>query len=453
MLNYDKVISNSCFLYFDFFNEVVFINKVHGRGLSLTSKIFIGLISGLVFGIALSFSPPSFFKHDIMINGLLPLAGGLFLRAIKMLVVPLVFISIVSGACAMGDINKLGRIGFKIMTYYILTTVFAISLALAVGSIINPGRGFDLSGADKVEISDIKSRPFTDTLLEIIPANPLKAMAGDEMLQVIFLALFTGLAMALSGEKSLPVVNFFNSANEIVMKMVIMVMHFAPYGVFALVAKTFATAGIEALIPILKFALGVLAAMLLHVIFIYGGMLFFIARLSPLRFFKKILPVAEVAFSTSSSNATLPFTIETAVDRLGVSKNAASFTLPLGATINMDGTAIMQGVAAIFIAQIYMIDLGMSAFLKIILTATLASIGTAGVPGVGMITLSMVLQSVGLPLEGIGLIIGVDRIIDMLRTCVNVAGDLACTIVVAKSENEFDETVFNSEENEEEAGV
>ncbi len=422
-----------------------YITKTKGRGLSLTSKILIGLIAGLIFGIMLSFSPSSFFKHDIMINGLLPLVGGLFLRAIKMLVVPLVFVSIVSGACAIGDIEKLGRIGFKIMIFYILTTVFAVSLALGAGCIINPGHGFDLSGAAKLEISDLKSRPFMDTVLEIIPANPVKAMAGDEMLQVIFFALLTGLAMALTGEKALPAAAFFNSANEIVMKMVIIIMRFAPYGVFALVAKTFATAGVEALIPIFKYVLGVVTAMLLQVVLIYGGMLFFMARLSPLRFFKKILPVVEVAFSTSSSSATLPFTIETAVDRIGVSKNAASFTLPLGATVNMDGTAIMQGVAAVFIAQIYMIDLGMTAFLKIILTATLASIGTAGVPGVGMITLAMVLQSVGLPLEGIGLIIGIDRIIDMMRTCVNVTGDLVCTVIVAKSENEFDETIYNSD--------
>ncbi|EKD69506.1 MAG: hypothetical protein ACD_47C00096G0001 [uncultured bacterium] len=420
------------------------INKTHGHGLSLTAKIFIGLVSGLVFGILLSYFGPSYLRDEIIINGVLKLAGGLFVRSIKMLVVPLVFISLVCGACAIGDIKKLGRIGVKIIVIYTATTALAVALALAVGLMINPGAGLDLSKLVKKEATFSETKPVIDTLLDIIPENPAAALARGEMLQVIFFALLAGLAMALLGPKAQAAVELFNQLNEIVMKMVMLVMLFAPYGVFALISKTFATAGIDAVIPIFKFVAGTIFVMLLHVLIVYGGMVRFIARLSFIKFIRKTLSVIEVAFSTSSSNATLPFTIDAAVNKIGISKNTASFTLPLGATVNMDGTAIMQGVAAIFIAQVYMIDLGLSAYLKIILTAALASIGTAGVPGVGMITLSMVLQSVGLPLEGIALIIGVDRIIDMFRTTVNVLGDIACTLVVARSEKEFDETIFNS---------
>jgi len=423
---------------------VININKTHGHGLSLTAKIFIGLVSGLVFGILLSYFGPSYLRDEIIINGVLKLAGGLFVRSIKMLVVPLVFISLVCGACAIGDIKKLGRIGVKIIVIYTATTALAVALALAVGLMINPGAGLDLSKLVKKEATFSETKPVIDTLLDIIPENPAAALARGEMLQVIFFALLAGLAMALLGPKAQAAVELFNQLNEIVMKMVMLVMLFAPYGVFALISKTFATAGIDAVIPIFKFVAGTIFVMLLHVLIVYGGMVRFIARLSFIKFIRKTLSVIEVAFSTSSSNATLPFTIDAAVNKIGISKNTASFTLPLGATVNMDGTAIMQGVAAIFIAQVYMIDLGLSAYLKIILTAALASIGTAGVPGVGMITLSMVLQSVGLPLEGIALIIGVDRIIDMFRTTVNVLGDIACTLVVARSEKEFDETIFNS---------
>jgi len=423
---------------------VININKTHGHGLSLTVKIFIGLVCGLIFGITLSYFGPSYLRDEIIINGVLKLAGGLFVRSIKMLVVPLVFISLVCGSCAIGDVKKLGRIGVKIMIYYTVTTALAVALALVIGVMINPGAGLDLSKLVKKEASFSEARPVIDTLLDIIPENPAGAMARGEMLQVIFFALLAGLAMALVGSNARTAADLFNQLNEIMMKMVSLVMLFAPYGVFALISKTFATAGIDAVIPIFKFVAGTIFAMLLHVLIIYGGMIRFIARLSFTKFIKKTVSVIEVAFSTSSSNATLPFTIDAAVNKIGISKSTAAFTLPLGATVNMDGTAIMQGVAAIFIAQVYMIDLGLSAYLKIILTAALASVGTAGVPGVGMITLSMVLQSVGLPLEGIALIIGVDRILDMFRTTVNVLGDIACTLVVAGSENEFDETVFNS---------
>lgn len=424
---------------------MVNINKTQSHGLSLTARIFVGLLSGLLFGIAISYFGPSYFRDDIVINGLLKLAGGLFVRAIKMLVVPLVFISLVCGACAIGDVKKLGRIGVKIMVYYTFTTALAVALALAVGVAVDPGAGLDLSKLVKKEASFSEAKPVIDTLLELIPENPAAAMARGEMLQVIFFALLAGVSMALLGPKARAAADLFNQLNEVVMKMVTLVMHFAPYGVFALIAKTFATAGIDAVLPIFKFVAATIFAMLLHVLIVYGGMVRLLARLSPLAFLRKTASVIEVAFSTSSSNATLPFTIDAAVRRIGVSKNTAAFTLPLGATVNMDGTAIMQGVAAVFIAEVYMIDLGLSAYLTIILTAALASVGTAGVPGVGMITLSMVLQSAGLPLEGIALIIGVDRIIDMFRTTVNVLGDIACTLVVAKSENEFDAGVFNSE--------
>lgn len=265
------------------------------------------------------------------------------------------------------------------------------------------------------------------------------------MLQIIIFALFTGTAMTLLGDKAAKVKAIFEELNEIVLKMVMMVMKMAPYGVFALVAKTMATFGFDAVGSLAAYMLCVIGGLLLHALLTYQGLLFATTGLNPIKFYKNFFPAIAVAFSTSSSNATLPVTIETVEERLGVNKELASFTLPLGATINMDGTAIMQGVATVFIAQLYGIDLGIADFLTVILTATLASIGTAGVPGVGLIMLSMVLTQVGLPVEAIGLILGIDRILDMTRTAVNITGDAVCTLIVAKSENELDVDVYNAE--------
>ncbi|WP_202709952.1 dicarboxylate/amino acid:cation symporter [Sporosalibacterium faouarense] len=408
----------------------------------LTKRILIGLVLGAAFGILLSFIPEGYVRDTILIDGLISMVGGVFISGIKMLVVPLVFVSLVCGASALGDPKKLGRVGAKTLLFYLVTTCIAITLALGIGSLINPGVGLDLSNIVKEEPTIGASKSFVDVIIGMVPSNPINALASGEMLQIIVFALLTGISLSLVKEKAQPVVDLFEALNTLMMKMVMIIMMVAPVGVFALITKTFATVGFEAMIPLLKYMIAVILALILHAGLTYMGMLSTIGKLNPIQFFKNFIPAMGVAFSTASSSGTLPVTLETAEERCGVSKNIASFTLPLGATINMDGTAIMQGVAVIFISQVYGIDLSIQALLTVVLTATLASVGTAGVPGVGLITLSMVLQSVGLPIEGIALIIGIDRLLDMTRTVVNITGDTVCTILISKSENEFNPDIY-----------
>ncbi|WP_346847755.1 MULTISPECIES: dicarboxylate/amino acid:cation symporter [unclassified Clostridium] len=413
--------------------------------ISLSTKIFIGLILGLMTGIIFNFIPEGFIRDELLINGVFYLVGQAFLKAIMMLVVPLVFISLVNGAASMGDIKKLGRIGVKTVLFYLATTAIAISIALSLSTVFKPGVGLNLSNSSLSEVTIKEATPLVEVILDMIPNNPIASMANGNMLQIIVFAMLIGVGLSTLGEKTKMITNLFQQLNDLIMKIVDFVMIIAPIGVFGLIARTFATQGFDAMIPLIKYMSLVLISLLIHATIVYGGLLKLFTRLSPIRFFKKFFPAISVAFSTSSSSATLPVSMEIAEENLGISKDVASFTLPLGATINMDGTAIMQGVATVFIAQIYGVDLTLSSFLTVILTATLASIGTAGVPGVGMIMLSMVLQSVGLPVEGIALIMGIDRILDMARTSVNITGDAVCTMIVAKAEGEFNEEIFNSE--------
>ncbi len=415
------------------------------KKMSLTSKIFTGMILGMIFGIILSKLPAGYLKDTLLLGGILKVAGSGFITAIKMLVVPLVFVSLVCGASAMSDIKKLGRIGVKTLTFYLFTTAMAISIALLVGKIVNPGIGIDMSGIVTADPTIGEKKSLVDILLGMIPGNPIAALASGEMLQIITFAILTGVAISIIGEKGEPVKALFENLNEVCMKMVSIIMLVAPYGVFALISNTFATIGFSAMWPLAKYMFVVLFALLLQGIVVYSGLLKILSPLKLTPFYKKYAKVAAVTFSTSSSNASLPVTIES-MEEIGVNNTVASFTLPLGATINMDGTAIMQGAACIFIAQIYGIDLGINQLLTIILTATLASIGTAGVPGVGMITLSMVLTSVGLPLEGIGIIMGIDRILDMCRTTINVMGDCVCTLIVSNQEKELDLDMYYGKE-------
>ncbi|MBM7614071.1 dicarboxylate/amino acid:cation symporter [Alkaliphilus hydrothermalis] len=418
------------------------------KKLGLTSKIFIGLILGLLTGIVLNNVGPSYVRDTILVGGIFELLGQLFLRGINMLVVPLVFISLVNGAASMSDIRKLGRVGTKTLLFYLVTTAVAITFAIGVAYVINPGVGLDMSKLVKSEPTIQAAKPLVQVIYEMIPKNPFAAMVEGSMLQIIVFALLLGASLTALGEKAQKVTEIFNQLNEVIMKIVDFVMLLAPYGVFALIARTFASLGFDAMEPLAKYMLAVLLALFLHTTVTYSGLLVIFARLNPIRFFKKFAPAMGVAFSTSSSNATIPVTLETVEEKIGASKNIASFTIPLGATINMDGTSIMQGVATVFISQLYGLPLSMSAILTVILTATLASIGTAGVPGVGLIMLSMVLTAVGLPVEGIALIIGIDRILDMTRTAVNITGDAICTTIVSKLEGEFDENIFNSDEEE-----
>jgi len=409
---------------------------------NLTLKILIAMSTGILLGII--FNTTSFntdgFVMDVLIVG-----GKIFIASLKLLVVPLVFVSLVCGTAALDDIKKLGRVGGWTLGLYLLTTAIAISLALIAGMIIQPGAGFDLISATAADFAAKDAPPLKDTLIAIFPTNPFQAMAEGNMLQIIVFSVLLGLAMTMAGEAGKKVTAAFNDLNEVIMKLVMLLMHAAPIGVFCLVAKVFWEQGFSAIAPLAKYFFVVMGVLIIHAIVVYPTILKIFGGLSPKPFIRKLKEVWIFAFSTSSSNATIPVTLETVENKLGASNNIASFTVPLGATVNMDGTAIMQGVATAFIAQAYGIDIGLQGYLMVILTATLASIGTAGVPGVGLITLAMVLKQVGLPVEGIGLIIGVDRLLDMMRTAVNVTGDAAVTCIVANKEKQLDTAIYHAD--------
>lgn len=409
----------------------------------LTRRIVLGMIAGTLTGLALHASGPAPMAETVLVDGVFYAGGQIFLRSLKLLVVPLVFVSLACGTAALDDVTRLGRVGLRTLGLYLGTTAMALTLALTLASITNPGVGFDLPSDAAYTASE--GPGLVETLIDMFPANPIEAMAEGRMLQVIIFAGLFGVAMTLAGDPGRRVLATLRDWNEIILRMVLMMMSVAPIGVFCLLARVFATEGIDALAPLARYFVTVAAALVLHATLTYPLLLKALARLPIRTFFRNVRPVAAVAFSTASSNATLPLTLETAEHRCGVSNSIASFTVPLGATVNMDGTAIMQGVATCFIAQAYGIELGLGAYLSVILTATLASVGAAGVPGVGLVTLAMVLRQVDLPVEGIALVLGVDRLLDMIRTSVNVVGDLTVTCVVGRLENELDEARFIEE--------
>jgi Na+/H+-dicarboxylate symporter len=400
--------------------------------LPLWQQILIGLTLGVATGIA--------FKQDALI--LAPL-GALFLNAIKMLIVPLVFVSLVAGITSMRDSAKLGRISVKTIAIYLVTTAFAVSIGLLFGTLFTPGEGMHMVASAATETKQAPT--LISILVGLVPSNPVTAFAEGNILQIIVFAIALGVSMNLIGDKAAPAIKLFDSLAETFYKLTDLIMRLAPYGVFALIAGVVGSHGAEVLLPLAGVIGVIYLASLAHVLLVYGGLLGLLARLSPLRFFQGIAPALAVAFSTSSSAGTLPVSIECARNNLGVSEGVAGFVLPVGATINMDGTAIYQGVLALFIAQAFGVDLTAGQYLMIILTATLASIGTAGIPGAGLIMLGLVLSSVGLPLEGVALIAGIDRILDMARTTVNVAGDLMTTTLVGSSEKELDRDIYNSD--------
>lgn len=415
--------------------------------LGLSTKIFISLFLGAFAGIALYyFVPAGFIRDDLLINGVFYAIGQGFIRLMQMLVVPLVFCSLVGGSMAIGDTKMLGKVGIKTLLFYLTTTAIAVISALSVATIFSPGIGLNLDMIEIGEVGNIATETnVVETLLNIIPKNPIASLAAGDMLPIILFAVFIGLMIAKLGDKAATVTRFFSEFNDIMMEMTGSIMLVAPYGVFCLISRTFATLGFEAFVPMLKYLVCIFIALSIQCLGTYQFMLFIFTKLNPIQFIKKYLPVMGFAFSTSTSNATIPLAIETLEEKIGVSKKISSFTIPLGATINMDGTSIMQGVATIFIAQAFGITLTIPQLATVVLTATLASIGTAGAPGVGLITLSMVLSSVGLPLEGIAIIMGIDRIVDMLRTVVNITGDAVCTILIAYQENLLDKEIYNKD--------
>ena len=416
------------------------------KKIGLTTKIFIALIAGAIFGIILCYLVPSgHVRDDIVVEGILYVIGQGFIRLMKMLVVPLVFCSLVCGSMAIGDTKKLGTVGVRTLIFYLFTTALAITVALTVGNIIDPGVGLDMSAikTNAADVAQMEATSLTDTLLNIIPDNPVNSLASGSMLQIIVFALIIGVILAKLGDRAETVSNFFGQFNDIMMEMTMMVMSLAPIGVFCLISKTFAGLGFSAMVPMFKYMGAVLLALVIQCCGVYQILLALLTRLNPLRFLKKFAPVMGFAFSTATSNATIPMNIDTLEEKIGVNRRISSFTIPLGATINMDGTSIMQGVAVVFVAQAFGIQLSPADYLTVIATATLASIGTAGVPSVGLVTLAMVFDSVGLPVAGIGLIMGIDRILDMARTAVNITGDAVCTTIVAHQDGALDKSVFN----------
>jgi len=395
--------------------------------MKLFQKILIGFVLGVILGAI--WGPGIVWVKPI---------GTIFLSLLKMLIVPLIFSTLVVGVASIADPKKLGRVAGKTIAYYLITTAFAITIGLLLGNILQPGAGMNLvlEGAAK---EAAKAPSLIDTVVNLIPTNPVGAMAQGTVLQIIVFALFFGYAMTKAGEKGAAVLKFFEGFAETMYKLTGTVMGFAPYGVFALIAVTVGTHGLSVLIPFAKLIFAVYLGVIIHEVVVYSGMVSIIGKMSPVKFFKGFSEAALLAFSTCSSSATLPVSMRVAQDNLGVSPTISSFVQPLGATVNMDGTALYQGVCALFVAQAYGIPLGLGGQLTVLLTALLASIGTAGVPGAGLVMLTLVLTSVGLPLEGVALIAGIDRILDMARTSCNVTGDAACAVVVAKTEGELAE--------------
>ena len=412
--------------------------------MTLTTKVLLGMALGIVVGLGinlLGLAADGSFIQAYLIDGLFGVVGSLFVNALKMLVVPLVLFSLISGVCGIGDIRLLGRIGTKAFGLYMMTTAIAIASALAIAGVAGIGKGMNAESAASFEGAE--APPLSEVLINIVPSNPIAAMAEGEMLSIIFFSILVGISLLMVGKRAAPLVNAVELANEVMMKMVGLIMALAPYAVFCLLAKAMAQLGLDLFVQLIGYVVVLIAVLLLHLFVTLQGTLLLFSGLNPMTFLRKMRNTQVFAFSTSSSNATIPVTLRTVTQRLGVNRSVASFTVPFGATINMDGTAIMQGVATVFIANIYGVELGVGGYLTVILMSVLASIGTAGVPGVGLIMLSMVFAQVGLPLEGIGLILGVDRLLDMVRTAVNVSGDGVVSCIVAKSEGKLDRSVYD----------
>ena len=414
------------------------------KSMSLTVKVLIGMVLGIIVGLGinlLGLNSPDSFVNIYIVNGLFLIIGKMFVTALKMLVVPLVIFSLITGVIGIGDIRTLGKVGGKSFALYMLTTAIAIAVGIGIAASLGIGSGVHM--ASDASFTAKEAPALSSVLINIIPSNFINAMAQGNMLQIIFFSILLGISILMVGKKALPAIELIEIGNEIMMKMVNIVMAVAPYAVFALLAKAMANLGLGLLADLAGYVIVLIGALMVHLFGTLMLILKLFSRKSPAMFLKKMRETQIFAFSTSSSNATIPVTLRAVTERLGVDNSVASFTVPFGATINMDGTAIMQGVATVFIANAYGVDLGVAGYLTVILMSVLASIGTAGVPGVGLIMLSMVFTQVGLPVEGIGLILGVDRLLDMIRTAVNVSGDAAVSVIVGKSEKKFDEAIYD----------
>ena len=395
-----------------------------------TLKIVLGMILGIVLGLLWQFLPFSHAVSVVITQTIAGTIGSMFIRLLKMLVVPIVLVSLVCGVCHLGEVSRLGSMAIKAIGLYLLTTAVAISLALFVASFFEAGAGMKL--ATSLTYSAPASVSPAQVVLNLIPTNPFQALVEGKMMQIIVFSLLVGIAIVACGDKANPVADFFKSSNEVMMKLIMMIMSLAPYGVFFLLLSLFSRLDFSAIGQLIEYFMIVVAVLLLQLVLVYGGLLWAVCRESIASFLKKMSPALLFAFSTSSSSATIPVTLKTVKERLGINHSISAFVIPLGATLNMDGTAIMQGVATVFIAHAYGVPLTLGSYVTVIVMATLASVGTAGVPGVGLLTLAMVLEQVGLPVSGIALIIGVDRLLDMMRTAVNVSGDAMVASLIAR---------------------
>jgi Na+/H+-dicarboxylate symporter len=408
--------------------------------MNLSTKIFISMLLGGISGGILNLLGTPDWAQIWLVDGVFRVVGQVFIALLKMLVVPLVFVSLICGVSSLADPKMLGRVGGKTIVLYLITTGIAVTLALTAAVVFQPGIGVNPVNLVEKEIAHVT--PFTQVLIDMVPNNPIAAMADAKMLPIIVFSVLLGLSITLSGKAGKRIAAWFQDFNKVIMKLVTIVMNVAPYGVFALIANMAATSNGGDFLAVGKYIVLVISVLLFHALVVYPSLLVLLTRLNPRMFLYKMRAAMMFAFSTASSNATIPVTLESVEHRVGVSNKIASFTVPLGATINMDGTAIMQGIATGFIAQFYGIDLSISQYLMVVVMVIMASIGTAGVPSVGLVLLAGVLAQVGLPEEGIALILGVDRLLDMIRTVVNITGDATVTTIVAKSENELDEAVF-----------
>ena len=400
------------------------------------------LTRNILFGMLLGFAVGSIIYYTNIFGDTLSnivevyafkLGSDIFISLLKMLIVPLVFFSLVSGISSLGNLKSIGNISLKTITLYLITTAIAVSLSLFIGAIFQPGSGVNtanLISPDKLP----QGQGIYQTILDIFPANIIEAMANNQMLAIVFFSIIFGLALNKTNHLTNNLSESFEKLNTVFMQLVVMIIAFAPIGVFCLIGKFVIADGLNVFGEALKYVILLIATLFLHMFITYSVLIKFFTRLSLKTFFLKMKDVAVFAFSTSSSAATIPVTLKTVENELGVNKNVAAFVVPVGATINMDGTAIMQGMATIFIAQMSGIDLSLIQYVQVVLLAVATSIGTAAVPSAGTITLVIILQQFGLPLEAIGIILAVDRILDMTRTAINVTGDAAVACVVAESE-------------------
>jgi Na+/H+-dicarboxylate symporter len=402
------------------------------KKLKLWQKVIIGMVLGILFGV-----------YGKEYAQYLKPFGDVFLNMIKMVVVPLILFSILNGVISVSDASTFGRLGIRAFLMYMVTTAFAVTIGLTFANVFEPGVGLTIDLTNPIEHQ--KSEDLKDLFIDIIPSNPVKAMADGKTLQIVVFAFFTGFALILIGDKGREVKNFISSCTHLVFKMIQLVIQLTPYGVFAIMSWIVADYGIEIMLHLGKFILVVVGALSVQYI-LFGIMLLLFARINPIPFYKKMITTQALALATSSSKATLPTAISELRNKVGVSKESASFILPLGAAVNMDATAIYLGICAVFFAQIFGVNLDFNHYIILILTATIGSIGAAGFPGGSMVMMGMVLSSVGIPLEGIGVILGIDRILEMLRTMINITGDCTVTLIVDKMEGTFNQKTYYSKD-------